>query len=219
MKFPSVSEVARAVSNVNANVEGEADVHLQVYENGEWALRWGLPDYDQDHRGYWGSSSVPGVNRRGQVSRINAKAIAKDLLEQAKDQRTENPKAPTKTTKTVTTTNTWTRFSNPMGGTNEVIFTNPVAHYVISPKQWRGYFSMHNEPWGPSANDGYNISKYGISSEQYRSLLKIAESAAGMDGKRVTRAQIQKLLNGDEVFLSRADPRDIERVSRAFGGA
>lgn len=109
---------------------------------------------------------------------------------------------------------TWTRFSNPMGSAK-----NPVAHYAISPKQWRGYFSMHNEPWGPSANDGYNLQKYGISSEQYRSLLKIAEGAAGMDGKKVTQAQIKKLLNGDKVLMSRADPRDIERVSRAFGGA
>lgn len=104
IKFPSVSAVAKGVADLNANVEGETDVRLQVYDDGEWTLRWGLSDYDQDHRGYWGASGVPGVNRKGRVSRINSRAIAKNLIDQAKDQaaddgyetnpRAENPGMP-----------------------------------------------------------------------------------------------------------------------------
>lgn len=86
----------------------------------------------------------------------------------------------------------------------------------ITAKQWRGYFEMHSEPFGPSANDGYNLNKYGITAEQYNSLFRIAENADGMDAKRVTRSQLTKLLNGEKVMLSRASPDEIERVVRAF---
>lgn len=88
VKFPSVKEVSQALRNLNANVEGECDVRLQVYPDesrATWALRWGSSDYDRDHRGYWGASSVPGVNN-GRVGRFNSRNVAKDLLEQAKEQ-------------------------------------------------------------------------------------------------------------------------------------
>lgn len=86
----------------------------------------------------------------------------------------------------------------------------------ISGKQWRGYFEMHREPFGPSANDGYNVQTYGITGVQYRALLRIAENAAGSDAKQVTRAQILKLMRGERVMLSRAAPDEIERVRQAF---
>lgn len=85
-KFPSIESVATELRGINANVEGECDVRLQVWPDGEWAVRWGPSDYDQDHRGYWGASSVPGVNRKGQVSRFDSRAVARDLIEQAKEQ-------------------------------------------------------------------------------------------------------------------------------------
>src|SRR5690606_813072 len=34
------------------------DVRLQVYEDGDWAIRFGDSSYDQDHRGFWGASIV-----------------------------------------------------------------------------------------------------------------------------------------------------------------
>ena len=92
MRFPKIDEVAAALRNVNkmqlpddADDDGEGggiDVRLQVYPDGDWAVRWGSSDYDQDHRGYWGASSVPGDNRR-----FDSKALARDLIEQAKEQR------------------------------------------------------------------------------------------------------------------------------------
>lgn len=57
----------RALREGNASVEGECDVRLQVTPDG-WRLWWGLSDYDLDHRGFWGASSVPGsVQRPGEL--------------------------------------------------------------------------------------------------------------------------------------------------------
>lgn len=88
MRFPSIKDVAAELRSVNAMSFDESDdpeglgidVRLQVYENGDWAVRWGLSDYDQDHRGYWGASSVPGNNHR-----CNTTDIARDLIDQARD--------------------------------------------------------------------------------------------------------------------------------------
>lgn len=88
MRFPSIESVAKELRGINANVEGECDVRLQVYPDGQWIVRYGLSDYDQDHRGYWGASSVPGCGGRDcQPRRFNARDVARDLIEQAKDQR------------------------------------------------------------------------------------------------------------------------------------
>jgi hypothetical protein len=86
MRFPKIDDVAAELRDINKyDLEPEdadegIDVRLQVYPDGQWAVRWGLSDYDQDHRGYWGASSVPGNNRR-----FNSKDIARDLIDQAKD--------------------------------------------------------------------------------------------------------------------------------------
>ena len=61
------------------NEEPYTDCRLQVHE-GSWCLHTGDPGYDQDHRGYWGSSSIP----RG-CSKARAVDIAKELIEQAGD--------------------------------------------------------------------------------------------------------------------------------------
>lgn len=80
MKFPSIAHVADVLRAVNETVEGICDVRLQVYPNGLWAVRTGLPDYDQDLRGYWGASYVPGDRRR-----FNSRDVARDLIEQARE--------------------------------------------------------------------------------------------------------------------------------------
>ena len=54
------------------------DIRLQVYENGNWAIRSGSSDYDQDHRGFWGASSLS-------FDRQNLTDLARDLIEQAKE--------------------------------------------------------------------------------------------------------------------------------------
>lgn len=86
MRFPSIKSVAKVLAQINREVDASdvepegVDVRLQVYEDGEWAVRWGLSDYDQDHRGHWGASSVPGGKRR-----FNSRETARDLIEQAKE--------------------------------------------------------------------------------------------------------------------------------------
>ena len=92
-KFPSIASVRSALVAEKRNLRkfsslddllgenGESDstdVRLQVYEDGSWAIHTGNPDYDQDHRGYWGASSLS-------YDRENLRDLARDLLEQAKD--------------------------------------------------------------------------------------------------------------------------------------
>ena len=81
MRFPSIRDVAKALRAVNRTAEGECDVRLQVYDDGSWSVRFGDSSYDQDHRGFWGSSGVPGDGRR-----FDSRAIAKDLVEQVREQ-------------------------------------------------------------------------------------------------------------------------------------
>ena len=53
------------------------DVRLQVWE-GQWTVRVGSPDYDQDHRGYWGASLLS-------YDRQNLTELARDLIDQCAD--------------------------------------------------------------------------------------------------------------------------------------
>jgi|GEM_PF-6854379 len=88
MRFPSIADVAAELRSINKQQssddgdDGGIDVRLQVHTDGNWTVNWGSSDYDQDHRGYWGSSSVPGDNRR-----FDSKDIARDLIEQAREQK------------------------------------------------------------------------------------------------------------------------------------
>jgi hypothetical protein len=58
------------------------DVRLRVY-NGNWYVYTGSSDYDQDHRGAWGASCLS-------YDRQNLTDLARDLIEQAKDQWVDN---------------------------------------------------------------------------------------------------------------------------------
>jgi hypothetical protein len=53
------------------------DLRLRVTGSG-WQILTGSSDYDQDHRGFWGSSYLP-------YDRANLTEIARDLIEQAKE--------------------------------------------------------------------------------------------------------------------------------------
>ncbi len=83
MEFPSLADVAARLREINASVDAECDVRLQVYNDGQWAIRWGLSDYDQDHRGYWGASSVPGSQNPEGFSTVDSCMVAEDLVNQA----------------------------------------------------------------------------------------------------------------------------------------
>lgn len=83
MTFPKISEVAFDLRAINREVEADEDgwyVRLQLYPAGDWAVRFGLPDYDQDHLGYWGTSTIPGNSKR-----FPSKDVARDLISQVKD--------------------------------------------------------------------------------------------------------------------------------------
>jgi hypothetical protein len=89
-KFPSIKAVAEEIAYANKQVnsadvgEDQCDIRLQVYENGNWVLRIGDASYDQDHKGYWGNSCIPGYPHR-----VNSREIAKDLIEQCREHRAE----------------------------------------------------------------------------------------------------------------------------------
>lgn len=84
MRFPKISDVARDLRQINKEADAHPDgidVRLQVYPDGDWAVRAGDSSFDQDHRGYWGASSVPGGNKR-----FNSEETARYLISEAKDQ-------------------------------------------------------------------------------------------------------------------------------------
>lgn len=88
MRFPSITEVAALLRDINANVEADedgCDVRLCVWSDGQWCVRSGDVQYDQSHSDYCGASSVPGVVN-GRVQRFGSRAVAKDLIEQCAEQ-------------------------------------------------------------------------------------------------------------------------------------
>lgn len=94
MRFPSIADVRsvlaaaqRGLRRINRNDlcddddgSGPAtDVRLQVWSDGTWQIHTGDSSYDQDHRGARGSSCLL-------WDRQNLTELARDLIEQAKDQ-------------------------------------------------------------------------------------------------------------------------------------
>ena len=57
------------------------DVRLR-YHNGDWSLLTGDASYDQDHRGYWGCSSVSSETTADDARQI-AEQLVEDVLEHA----------------------------------------------------------------------------------------------------------------------------------------
>lgn len=82
-KFPPIKAVSGALFWRTGEIDhgDSVDVRLQVYETGEWAIRVGPSDYDQDHQGYWGASSLT-----RELSVKDCREIARDLIDQAKEQ-------------------------------------------------------------------------------------------------------------------------------------
>lgn len=66
------------IENGETDDDPQIDIRLQVTEDNGYHVHYGLSDFDQDHYGAWGSSSVGKC-----VSMEDAMRIAKDLIEQA----------------------------------------------------------------------------------------------------------------------------------------
>ena len=83
MRFPSIKTISKYLSEINKEIEiGEneeyVDIRLQVSEAGKWTIHVGDSSYDQDHRGYWGCSSLDG-------KRFRSREMSKDLINQVKE--------------------------------------------------------------------------------------------------------------------------------------
>lgn len=87
MRFPSIKDVANDLRAAAQSIDWQetgseddafCDVRLQVTVDGSWCVHVGPSDYDQDHRGFWGASSIP----RG---RFNARELARDLISQVRE--------------------------------------------------------------------------------------------------------------------------------------
>jgi hypothetical protein len=89
-RMPDVKDVAREIRALAKEVArygafegGEPpELRLQVYPDGTWALRWGLSDYDLDHRGFWGAAYLPRPREKASVF----ESVARSLIEQATEQ-------------------------------------------------------------------------------------------------------------------------------------
>lgn len=92
VKFPSIADVANDLRIINADLRGDGndyrseddggagacDIRLQVMPDGAWTIHVGDSSYDLDHRGFWGSACLDG-------RRFDSRAVARDLIEQARD--------------------------------------------------------------------------------------------------------------------------------------
>lgn len=96
MRFPSIKAVAARLREINTQDsvstvvwsgiedDSEIEVRLCIEDNGEWSILWGDSSYDQHHSPICSASSVPGDSRR-----FDSTAVARDLLEEARDQHAE----------------------------------------------------------------------------------------------------------------------------------
>jgi hypothetical protein len=103
MKFPSIRDVAGILRDTHADLvaatdsgdelgeDGQVDVRLQVYPDGAWQVHTGDASYDTDHRGFWGSTSIPTTRERW-----SSYDVARDLIEQCRDDHAQSADAEVK---------------------------------------------------------------------------------------------------------------------------
>ena len=83
MQFPTTDEVVNemaAMLDVLVDNGVDLDVRLQVLDDGTWHLHYGDAQYDTDHHGDWGASTITVGMRRKELA-----DIASDLIDQAAD--------------------------------------------------------------------------------------------------------------------------------------
>jgi hypothetical protein len=89
LRVPSVAEVAEELRVVRHQFEDDPnfqddeplDVRLQVYEDGEWAVHFGDPQYDTDHRGYWGAGSIAPYS----ATAADLREVARELIDEVSE--------------------------------------------------------------------------------------------------------------------------------------
>jgi hypothetical protein len=101
--FPTIEHVSFDLRWVNGlPSDRDVDVRLQVFEVRLqvfepdhlsdlyfWRINYGDASYDQDARGFCGAASVPGNGKR-----FKSRKVAKDLIEQVKEQIAMNKSFP-----------------------------------------------------------------------------------------------------------------------------
>ena len=80
VEFPSADDVATVLARIKRDIDDVCDVRLQVYEDGAWMVRYGISDYDLDHRGFWGASSIDPDDEADTLA-----SVAGELIDQAAD--------------------------------------------------------------------------------------------------------------------------------------
>lgn len=87
--WPTIKQLASVLSDLKGDIDDSykdeagnvgIEVRLQVREDG-WDIHTGDPQYDNDHRGWWGSGFLQ--------RRTNSRELAKELREQARDAHAE----------------------------------------------------------------------------------------------------------------------------------
>ena len=89
MKKGMVSYLEAVVADFGPEEFGEddewgLDIRLQISKSdygSEWSIHTGSSDYDQDHRGFWGCSSISGEESTDDIIEI-----VEDLIEQAEEE-------------------------------------------------------------------------------------------------------------------------------------
>lgn len=81
---PVPADLIDELRSINAETFDDADdegiaVRLQLVGGG-WTIWWGDPQYDTDHRGFWGDSTVPGNGKK-----FNPLEVAEELIDRALD--------------------------------------------------------------------------------------------------------------------------------------
>ena len=86
LAFPTPQEIQDELIGIRDSLEGtdEIDVRLQVEDNGTWTVHSGDPQYDTDHKGFWGASTVDPTDTDDELF-----DRADDLINQAKDAAAE----------------------------------------------------------------------------------------------------------------------------------
>jgi hypothetical protein len=84
MHFPTIKQVASNLKYINSTIdstnEDGLDIRLHVWEDESWTIHTGDSQYDTDHRGFWGSSTL-----MGKCNWLSIRDIARDLLDQVKE--------------------------------------------------------------------------------------------------------------------------------------
>lgn len=81
--IPNKTDLVQELKQIRTNLLRwgieDTDVRLRVH-NGSWYVYSGSSDYDQDHRGHWGSSSV-----EAEGSDKSIEATARYLIDEVED--------------------------------------------------------------------------------------------------------------------------------------